>query len=199
MKRIAFQKASRRLQEAKSYLEQVRKAEQDIYTHEFQRAWSGFLQSLHSVPEILKTSVRSTPRERQWFGVKETNIMKRDPLLKYLKQARGCDYHGVESGAESREARGGRAEFYPNAAEVVVNGVSKPGGVLFFETEQNEETLTLVYKLVPVVNELHNTTFYPPTEHLGRPLPDDKPSTIAELAFDYYESLLAEAASFPLK
>ncbi len=192
MKAIGIEKAARRLAEAKSYLPEIRTPKNVLSVHEVQDTWYKFLVAITAVPEILRTSARNDPKSRQWMGGKDGGVLK-DPLLQYIKQARGSDYHGLEAGGAEPKVTGAKYLGYePASAAIVVDGVKTISGAIVLEGDVS--SFKFEYALVPVHDERHSTIFAAPTEHLGKPLADTSPAGAAEATVAFYEQFLREAA-----
>jgi hypothetical protein len=208
MKAIGIQKATRRLYEAEKHLTRLKELESTMRVREFEYEWSAYLTSINSVHEILKTSARSDPTSRQWFASREKRVIRKDALLRYLLHARGADYHGLQSGAVP-EAQGAKYLGYTNNPPVkfisfgivdsngVGHTVPAPDDSVMFEGEV-KDTFSFGYKLTSITDDLHGVVFDPPTTHLDVVLRDQKPSTVARLAWQYYRGLLHDAAKLSL-
>ena len=200
MKVAGIERAARRLFEARQHAIRLLDLEVGLDVPAFEREWSLFLSAINSVHEILKTSARSNAKCRQWMDIKDKNFIRKDPLLKYLLHARGVDFHGLESGA-SPDVKGadyvGYVENFPMSFAIRDEHgvVHHQGGGGAIQLAGEVTSFSFSYKLVPVTDERHGNVFDPPTFHLGLPVEDSKPTTVAKLALDYYSSLLEEAAT----
>jgi hypothetical protein len=163
---------------------------------EYRDAWGRFVDSLQEAWVSFEyEGVNKVPKFRKWV----TPIYrerKKDPLLLYLYQARHQSQHGQVPLAWSEA----NVKIAPNwSGHIKRLEVFKDGTHIFDAYPQDGKSEpTLEYSpgdpLLPTVeNKKHNQKFDPPTEHLGRPLVSRDPVDAAELAFNYYQSLIREA------
>lgn len=197
MKAVGVEKAARRLREAAAHARRLSELEGGLDVAAFEREWFHFLTAINSVHEILKTSARSNATSSQWIASIDKNVIRKDPLLKYLLHARGTDYHGLESGAEP-DVQGADYLGYVENPPVRFtirgeDGVERTQGGGAIKLAGNPASFSFSYKLVPVTDERHNVSFEPPLSHLGNPLENGKPSTVAKAALGYYSDLLSKA------
>ncbi|MGZ3274570.1 MAG: hypothetical protein ACXU82_12055 [Caulobacteraceae bacterium] len=196
MKPAAIIKANERLERAKKALSQCT-ASKDFKA--FAYYWTDFLTALNQVPSALEKGARDNPQSRQWYGGKK-NAGRKDPLLRYLAQARNADEHGIEPvvfDAPDRFRVQAATSAGANIKQIVTDkdGIHitlKPGSGPALVTRKAPGPL-----LIPVRDDRFNELFMPPSEHLGASIVDDMPAAIGALALAYYEALVDEASRLP--
>jgi len=154
----------------------------------FEQAWFEFLVTLNSVPEILKTGVRSDAKARQWWFANKDPEIRTDPLLRYLLHARGGDFHGAERLLILRLSEGSHEyRDLPLDASTIPHGI--------FHIPDHVKQVSMWYELQPA-HDINGNTFDPPRRHLGSKLLDSSAVGLARKALDYYAGLIREAESF---
>jgi hypothetical protein len=193
MKKIAVDKARVRLDKASGALKRV---EASRTFPDFQSAWTDFLVALNSIVFVLEKGARGNPQSQQWYGGKKT-FGRKDPLLRYLHQARNADEHGLEPVAERMPAQTfiGAPGQSVNVKSLIVDD----NGNINAQFEPVNGVLPTI-KFVPphavliaVSDDRYGETHDPPKSHLGRPLLSTSPAAIAKAALEYYSSLIDEA------
>jgi len=159
---------------------------------DFEEKWHRLLGHIERVWNKCQHHFGRSPKWSGWKGQYESQ-RRIDPLLSYLKNARGAHEHTVaditatKSGSISISA-GPSGRAYIKHLQVGVDGIKgewdgdlavtfEPGGV----------------ELVPVTNR--GKTYPVPTSHLNRPLEDISAITIGRYGLLYYEALVAKAES----
>lgn len=197
MKVIAIQKAARRLANAEANFANLVELAKGMSVHKFEDEWFSFLVNLHCVPEILRTTARNDATARQWIGSKFTHEIRKDPVLRFLLQARGTDFHGIEGGTtphvEGAKYLGYETNLPFGASIRAPDGTrhEMSGGAIVLEGHVRSFSFT--FRLSSVTDKDGNT-FEPPESHFGEKLADASPVAVAGIALDYYRSLLTEAA-----
>jgi hypothetical protein len=174
-----------KLQQARTYLSSLERA---TSSDEFTAAFSAFLASIRSVPDVLSKDLKGRKEWRAWRDRKGRE-MKTDPLISFLFDVRNKDLHEGEH----------RLAF---ATHVQHMEISTPPGAVFVvgadgpyfvynqgkPTERREPVREGRYTL-----EVSMTN--PPESHLGRAIPDRSPIGLAKLAITYFEGLLHAAST----
>lgn len=165
-----------------------------------EEAWSNFLTMANRAYTKLEQGAKDNGKHRAWFG-RQKHERRQDPLLRYIKNARDADEHGLERITE--RASGGIGINFPHGEtkSTVVKRGHIGGGQIALEFEQPTEISVHAYpagvKLIAVTN--YGDRYEAPIEHLGQPIrrthPHAHPSPIpvAELAISHLEKLIAEA------
>ena len=158
--------------------------------------WSNFLQSSIQTYEILfTTSKRSNPISRQWFGSKIKKVASSDPLLKYIRAARGVDYHGIETVLVSQSKAIG--EISARDSRLPIQMIS----MTFTDSEGKstkvhpEKAIILgepQIKLIDVTDH-HGITQSVPKSHLGQPIENPSLTTIADFTMKYFKGVMLQA------
>jgi len=198
MKQIGLQKAADKLRRASQALDRIKKnhISGDTFETFIDDDWSLFLESLNSAYEVLlATSRKSSSQNMQWFGSKPKKTVKNDSLLRYLRAARGSDFHGIEKITKTTQKIDYAAPNQPppaisfhvktNTGETVVLGGPESEWI----TLTNPEV-----KLIPIVDQ-YSTEFKLPATHLGDDLEDKTLVALAEAGLRYYLSLLSDCES----
>jgi len=147
----------------------------------------------------LEQGAKDNGRHKAWFGRKK-HERRQDPLLRYIKNARDADEHGLDRITE-RASGGVGINFPPGKTKATVKRGSIGGGQIALEFEQPTEISVHAYpasvKLIAVTN--YGDRYEAPIEHLGQPIlrvhPQAHPNPIpvAQLAISHLEKLIAEA------
>ncbi len=208
----ALDKARSRLRVAKKALLELEASET---FQEFADNWYVFLGSAKNIYTVLEQGAKCSAQSKQWFGAKK-RVRKQDQLLQYLYEARNDDEHGLGSSIAlqpERRAIGIAEPGYSNT--MILNGgpfkdVLVSGGSTAFVSEGPLpvdiratpldgkpvlERRTPATAILIEVKARGNRIYNPPTTHLGDDLTDVSPISVAKLAIDYLEGLIAEASS----
>lgn len=189
----AIEHAEHRLKKARQALDVM---EFSTTFAESEEAWSAFLSAASTVYSKLEQGSKTSGTSQGWFGRKK-HERKNDELLCYIHHARNSDEHGI---AEIT-AREGGGWALQGGGKYLLNGTIGNNGVLEVTHMGGPPPKVVIIepsvRLVPVKNERWGDVFSPPTMHLGEKLPNIAPLTIAKLAIDYLENLVAEAAGLP--
>jgi hypothetical protein len=172
MKKVAVDKAKKRMEEAAHYFMAL---DGLVTCEQFEYRWSAFLIAINRAFLALDAGARDDAKTRTWWS-KKKHEWKKDPLLQYLHQARNADEHGL----------GALSEITPGYFTTNI-----PPGL-------NPETVSHP-RLIPVCNEKFGDVFNPPTKHLGRTLSPQEvglPWYTAGRAMGYYNRLIIEAETF---
>lgn len=193
MKREAIEKARARFARARLALDRLN--QKDGFGG-FEAHWTDFLLASNAIYTALEQGSKSSPQSRQWFGLKKKE-RGGDPLLQYLHHARNADEHGLERMVDRREQTldiDFKLGYRPKS------GWLKMKDGTMFELPPAPENAdgmilsVLHFALAPVRDSRFGNVFYPPTVHFGKPLEDGgNPLTVARLALEYQEKLIAEA------
>lgn len=194
MKAVGIEKARRRLKQAQACLSKLKRYESDLSDKAaFEDSWSEFLSALNSVPEILRTSSKGYPESRQWINSIHKNVLRKDPLLKFLIQARGADYHGLQLRVNLGAKMTGK--FSKPSIELISFTMKDSEGnqsVTKFSKDQLFEEAIMYYKFSEVEDHRGNV-FAVPKTHLGKALPEMGVIAAAKAAYNFYSNLLDEA------
>lgn len=189
MKAIAIEKCRERLRRGATAITGMEAADNG---REFAICWESYLVSMKAIGEILRTGSRGH-RASEIFLSERWPEVSGDPLLRYLLEARNVEEHGLEPTAnftQSWLALGGPGE------SIRLDGTFGPGGTMRV-TPLNGSTVTITYspksaKLLPV-EDIKGQTWTVPTEHLGKPVADPSPVSIARAGLTYFTQLVSDA------
>ncbi|MER8959339.1 hypothetical protein [Mesorhizobium sp. M0701] len=187
MKSSAIKKAKRRFRQATESLPLLTKLQLGVAIDDFEQAWFGFLGTLNSIPEILKTGSREDAKSRQWFAAKE-RLVRTDPMLRYLFHARAVDFHGDERLLKLVTSEGTPAD--------VDYGFDSPKAYsLNLHIPKEVQKIRIWYEPQPVKDKNGNI-FDPPSTFLQKDLFNRSPVGMAGSALYFYKSLIVEAETF---
>lgn len=208
---------SRAIKKAESRLRIAKKAVADLESSktygDFSDHWYIFLTSAKNVYTVLEQGSKVSPQSRQWFGAK-ANIRKNDPLLQYLYEARNDDEHGLGSSIEVQSSNtyeiGASAPGFSNAMRLdgQIGGIhfrdvtvsnfgtaivsnSPPPPSLRITALDNKPVLvrrTPDTTILAEVTARGNRKYPPPDSHMGKPLKDMSPVSVAKLAISQSRS-----------
>lgn len=196
MKKAAIDKATRRLEDARRAIQRIEKAH---YYNEFESAWAEFLTAFNAIYNILSAGARNHLKSQPWLG-RKIKQRRDDPLLRYLKQARDTEEHGLEPVTElepgyiSIGAQGGPVHI--RSLEIDGQGnisgdISTPGGGSLVVTKKPASA-----KLVTVTDGRFGHSVDPPKEHLETKLKNGSPLEVARTGLGYLELLIDEAKRY---
>ncbi|HKR24224.1 MAG TPA: hypothetical protein VJS15_03115 [Allosphingosinicella sp.] len=191
MKREAIEKARVRLGRAREAAKLLERPDGHI---DFETAWTDFLLAANGVYTCLEQGAKATPQSRQWFGGKKQERRK-DSLLQYLHQARNADEHGLDRTTPELEAED--TVTIPHGGNIAGIRLTLPDGRVVLQPLPPEAAQVRLklwsVTLTDAVDSRYKTTYPPPREHLGKPIPENTPDTVAKLALDYLTALIDEA------
>jgi hypothetical protein len=186
MKKAGVDKARKRLALARKHLEAARHA---LAFEAFEVEWYQLLVAANSADAIVESTANRDNADRPWYGYK-VRQRKKDPLLRYMHQARNVDEHGIEAVTESTPAR---IEIWGD--DIKIHNLAIRGRMVKGELGGNPtiKAMPSSVQLVTVRDDRYGDEFEPPREHLGKPLTDGSPLNVARLWLSYLEALVAEA------
>jgi hypothetical protein len=91
MKRASIEAARNSLERAKTALGAMQNADS---FEKLEEAWSDFLTVANRVYTKLEQGAKDKGTHKSWFGRKK-HERRQDPMLKYIKNARDVDEHGL--------------------------------------------------------------------------------------------------------
>jgi hypothetical protein len=212
LKYSAISQAHERLNRAQDALQAMERANN---FYDVQQAWTDFLTAANTIYSKLQEGAKGCGKSEPWFG-RQLHARRSDPLLRYIHFARNADEHGIApitavhlgsvSVAPEALQRGGTLKFIRTVGtEIGEDG--KPRPMVKFTVENNLGPASgpkpKVYIQQPHVRliSVHDSRFGvscdPPQEHLGEPLPDQSPQTVANLALIALSRMITEAYELP--
>jgi hypothetical protein len=168
---------------------------------EFELAWSDFLMAAGRVYSKLeqgsktKQGSKTNGRSTAWFG-RQKHTRKTDPLLSYLHHARNIDEHGLEPVTKLQPGGIGIGTIgqthvhhlsiqSDQTGRVTIQGQTSGDPLVITATPNSP-------RLVTVIDS--GDKYEPPTEHMGAPIKDQSPVTVADLGLAFLRSMTEEAA-----
>ena len=157
---------------------------------ELEDQWKQFLSRIERVWNKCESHFSRSPKWAGWKGPYE-KARKSDPLLSYLRNARGADEHTIAE-IVSREP-GTMRIGAGSTGSLHLRGMVIRNGEVFVD---GDGSIKLTFtpgrvKLLPVTNR--GRTYDLPRSHLGRPVDPDNVIEIAEAGLRYYAGLLDSA------
>ena len=157
-----------------------------------ERHWLAFLDNANRVFTRLEQAANATPKGKNWWGI-QVHEWKKDPLLRYVRQAKDSTHHSIQEIAATNP---GRATPITDAspeemAQVheAAKKIGKPYAILGgFE---------VVFPHVEVLDvENKGVTFPRPTSHLGQPVTATTPAAIGDLTLVHLEKMIQQVELF---
>lgn len=198
---LALPKCYDRLGKAKRALQACRSANS---FSQFASDWSDFLIHTGGIVHALEAGSSLTSQGKQWYGgVKR--MARADPLVLYMTQARNAEEHSLEGTTKNEPSSisigaPGEGVYVKNLTfdqAFMQNPQEQIKGRAFRHSDGKPPTITQTAggpALLPVHERLHNMTFRPPSEHMGKPIKDTNPISIGELYVAYIESVISKAS-----
>lgn len=151
--------------------------------------WKDYLHAVERVWYKANAHYGRNPSWPGWKGTYETARTK-DPLLSYLRNARGAEEHTVAN-ITARDPAGMTLQA-GGTGPAVVRGVSVTAGMIVID---GSGSMQLDFKpetvrLLPVVN--HGVTYDVPLAHMGNALQDSSVLEVARTGLKYYERFVDE-------
>ena len=157
----------------------------------FEEEWRDLLGCLEKVWVKAERGCQKYRNKFQPWQGKYVALRRRDPLLKYLKQARDADNHSIQEVAEVKPGH------------TTMNFLNRQGG--YIKHLKINSGRIVHYEGDPMIVKSHPTSveairiknngqwFNPPIQHMGIPIVSKHPARLGELGISFYESFLAEA------
>jgi hypothetical protein len=154
--------------------------------------WETFLDNANKVFTRLEQAANDTTKGKAWWG-SQVYEWKKDPLLRYIRQARDATQHSIQEVAQPNPGRATRITdaSFEELAEVhrEAQKVGLPYAVL-----GGFEVVWPHIEVLDVVNK--GVTFPRPTEHLGKSVGATTPAEIGNLTLVHLEKMIRETESF---
>lgn len=206
------------LKKARAAIEAMRNAS-DLSTLE--AYWQEFLHRLERSWNKSVSYMKRSPRFQGWVERGHTlRLREQDPLLCYLRNARGADEHTVEaiverepgiitvSSADQKPMMKVEVSFpIENGTTVRFGGAGVSSLCASVLLTKNPDPQAIVanqpvvvdfkaakLKLIQIINR--GRTYYPPTAHLGHQLNELGPIEAAEIGLKFYESYYNKAEEY---
>lgn len=162
----------------------------------FEVAWQTFLFRVERAWERAESVMRKNPSWQRWIS-KHSSMRKKDPLLRFIRQARNAETH-VVSATVGKDVVISLKERTGQPFSIDRIEVSFEDGILTWNVCSEDKTLSLEPTLMPgnpklIRFENRGAWYNPPVEHLGKRLQDLHPVAVAMLCVDYYRVAIDEA------
>lgn len=162
---------------------------------ELDEGWKALLHHLERVWNKALNHYGKSPKWSSWLAPYATT-RKKDPLLTYLRHARGADEHSVNEITE-RKAGSVGISAGPSGAVFIRKLTTDANGEIDHLDYEGDAVITInpaKIGLRSVTNK--GVLFNVPKRHLSRNIDSSNLLEIAELAVTYYEGLLNAAEDF---
>jgi hypothetical protein len=205
------------LNKARAAVDDMRRATDLNALNEY---WQEFLHRLERSWNKSVSHLKRCPKYQGWVERGHTlGLRKKDPLLSYLRNARGAEEHTVEEivarepGIVTISSADGKPIDIEASIQIdegmsvrkIVTGAASTSAYVLLTKTPGSLTVTAdrpvrvdfkaaKLRLLPVVNR--GQTYDPPTSHLGQPLNELGPNEAAELGLTFYESYFKRAEEF---
>jgi len=151
--------------------------------------WKDYLGRIERVWFKASAHYKKSPKWQPWQGAFE-KARRDDPLLAYLRNARGADEHTVSDIVEHQHEH---IAIVPGEHGGTIKNLRISGGVATAETTG---AVGVVFhpdriKLLPVVNR--GVKYDVPRQHQGRTIDPDNVISVAEAGLAFYERFLQDA------
>lgn len=166
---------------------------------EFEDIWERFLNDCNAFFDLLYVATKANQRARTWYGEKQRQRRK-DPLLKYLWEARNSNEHSVAD--TTGHMPGSYLIGIPGpgrSSSIRISGTIGGPNENFTVTSMDGLPVHSIvqpsYAVLLPVTARDKTIYAPPTSHLGDALSDTTPRNVARLAVAYMDAIFSEAAA----
>lgn len=171
---------------------QISSMTQDQSTEAIQEHWTSFLHALERVWSKSEAAFRKSPKWQPWSG-RFVKQRKEDPLLSYLRNARGAEEHTLE---DISTIQAGGYAFNPKTrgSSTYVDMIQiDASGNLTVVGDKSLSVTRINDKVIPTPIKNRGRTYNPPTSHLGRTIDQHDIVKMAEHAITYYSDFLDKA------
>lgn len=162
---------------------------------DFEEIWKEYLRRVERCWNKAYAHYKKSPKWSSWKGNCE-NLRKKDPLLAYLRNARGADEHSVEPIIAGRDASIA-INAPPGSDTLYIKSLTfGKDGAMHLDVPAGA---TIVFipnhtALLPVVNR--GVTYSIPTRHLDMQVNSANVPEVADLGLKFYENFLKAAQAY---
>lgn len=163
---------------------------------ELEESWKNFLWRLERVWFKATAHFGKSPKWNGWKGTYEGQ-RKSDPLLSYLRNARGADEHTVTDIIVTEP--GSMSILAGSTGSGTIRNLQIQDGMVSAETTGsiNLEFKPALVRLLPITNR--GVKYPVPTTHLGDAVQPENVIAVARTAINYYAKFLEAADKFFVK
>lgn len=162
---------------------------------DYKNAWEEFLYRLERAWELTE----QTYKDQKWFQnlfAPYRKLRKKDPVLKYLKNARNAETHTLQ-GTLSSSLNIALCEKLGREFSVERIQTNFVNGCLTINIDTSEKLMDFdadVGLSTPSLTKFRNRKdwYKPPKKHLGNALSSNNPIVVAKIGLNMYESLVKE-------
>lgn len=180
--------ARKELRSAQRAVDSMRRASS---LDELEEGWISFLRHIERTWNKTQAQLKGSSKWQGWPRRGHVEALRaKDQLLAYLRNARGCDEHGLGPLAEKRP--GGVGINPARGSRLHIERMELINGTIRIQSP-DELRITMhpgQFRLVAVINR--GVTYPVPALHLDKALASSDPIPLAELGAKFYESFLSE-------
>lgn len=165
---------------------------------EFEDLWEQFLNDSNAFFDQMHVITKPNARTSSWYGAKHAE-RRRDPLLKYIWEARNSNEHSVAD--VTHFVQGNRLIGIPgpgqsNAISIsgIIGGPDENFRVTPLDGLPVHSIIEPSHAVLLPVKSRDGRIYEPPQSHLSVQLQDVSPGSVASLAVAYMERLIVEAS-----
>jgi hypothetical protein len=183
--------------ELKKAKEELVKMGESKSLDDFEESWKQLLHRIERAYNKATHQLNRSPKFQGWNRRGQVeHLRKKDPLLSYLKNARGADEHTIND-ITSRSTGGVGINPHESANGYIGNLEIRSGnGRLDIKTDTPLNITFYPEKTELVAVENRGRKYEVPTHHLSEKLDSNEPLVIASKGIDFYEVFLSEAEAF---
>ena len=165
--------------------------------NQFLENWENFLFRIDRCGDVTGIILENQVKDYGQWKKPYAKLRKKEPLLKYLKQARNAEMHGISESVsassgieiEDKTGRGMQIKAIEYTLKEGLLEINLKTNDLF--TDVNVKLMPIDPKLVKVQNR--SKWYNPPKTYLGNKIDDLHPISIAEIGYKFYKSYISDA------
>ena len=158
---------------------------------EFEQAWKEYLGRIERIWYKASSHFGKSPKWKSWKRPHEKQ-REQDPLLAYLKAARGAEEHSVTEIVTQEQGRISVSAPPEGPWGPVGNIKLYSDGTLTYDGPPGAVKFNPARMVLATVTE-RGRSFPPPTRHAGQVIDPNEVIQLARLGADYYDTFLARA------
>ena len=155
-------------------------------------AWASFLRHLERSYNKAQAQLKRSSKFQGWpMRGRVEALRSKDPLLSYLRNARGADEHGIEPIASGKPGGVGIGPAEGNS--LYVRSMTVDRGKIRIDSPDRIRVTVIPaeFVLAPLVNR--GVTYEVPNSHLGSSLPSSDPVSLGERGLKFYHDFIEQA------
>jgi hypothetical protein len=154
--------------------------------------WTSFLRHLERSYNKAQAQLKRSSKFQGWpVRGRVEALRSKDPLLSYLRSARGAEEHGIEPIATAKPGGVGIGPAEGNSLYIRNMTVDRGKITIDSPNKIRVKVIPAEFVLAPVINR--GVKYEVPKSHLGADLPSSDPVTLGEHGLKFYQDFLEEA------